>query len=58
MAFEIEALTAEQREQFAAKQIPDPLSPVLGILKPRRVDHRCGKRCVFVCNRRASGLPE
>lgn len=57
MAFEIEALTAEQREQFAAKQIPDPLSPVLGILKPR-VDHRCGKRCVFVCNRRASGLPE
>lgn len=35
MAFEIEALTAEQREQFAAKQIPDPLSPVLGILKPR-----------------------
>ena len=40
MAFEIEALTTEQREQFAAKQIPDPLSPV------------------FVCNRRASGLPE
>ena len=35
MAFEMEALTAEQREQFAAKQIPDPLSPVLGILKPR-----------------------
>ena len=35
MAFEIEALTAEQREQFAAKQIPAPLSPVLGILKPR-----------------------
>ena len=35
MAFEIEALTAEQREQFAVKQIPDPLSPVLGILKPR-----------------------
>lgn len=57
MAFEIEALTTEQREQFAVKQIPDPLSPVLGILKPR-VDHRCGKRCVFVCNRRASGLPE
>ena len=35
MAFEIEALTTEQREQFAVKQIPDPLSPVLGILKPR-----------------------
>ena len=35
MAFEIEALTAKQREQFAVKQIPDPLSPVLGILKPR-----------------------
>lgn len=35
MAFEIEALTVKQREQFAVKQIPDPLSPVLGILKPR-----------------------
>ena len=35
MAFDIEELTPEQQEQFAVKQIPDPLSPTLGILKPR-----------------------
>ena len=47
MAFEIEALTAEQREQFAAKQIPDPLSPVLGILKPREWIIDAGKELFF-----------
>lgn len=34
MAFLIEKLTQKQREQFEVKQIRNPLSPVLGILKP------------------------
>lgn len=34
MAFLIEKLTQKQREQFEIKQIRNPLSPVLGILKP------------------------
>ena len=55
MAFEIEALTAEQREQFAAKQIPDPLSPVLGILKPREWIIDAGKDVFLFA---IGGLPE
>lgn len=34
MAFLIEKLTQKQREQFEMKQIRNPLSPVLGFLKP------------------------
>lgn len=34
MAFLIEKLTQKQREQFEIKQIRNPLSPVLGFLKP------------------------
>ncbi len=34
MAFLIEKLTQEQREQFKTKQIRNPLSPVLGFLEP------------------------
>lgn len=41
MAFDIEELTPEQQEQFAVKQIPDPLSPTLGILKPRDLQSAC-----------------
>lgn len=34
MAFLIEKLTQKKREQFEMKQIRNPLSPVLGFLKP------------------------
>lgn len=53
MAFDIEELTPEQQEQFCSETNPDPLSPTLGIIQAKGVDYRCGKRRVFICNRRA-----
>lgn len=34
MAFYLKKLTPKQREQFAQKQIENPLSPALGVFHP------------------------
>lgn len=48
MAFSLKKLTPKQREQFAQKQIENPLSPALGVLHPSACIADTEKDVIFV----------